>query len=76
PVILGRMKMPLADALHDRVLYADADMQKADWRTAAGTGVGGLGIGLGRWGADAVVAIASSFSIIRDGWTNVRHASG
>lgn len=76
PVILGRMKMPLADALHDRVLYADADMQKADWRTAAGTVVGVLGIGLGLWWADAVVAIAISFSIIHDGWTNVRHASG
>lgn len=76
PVVLGRMKLPLADTLHDRVLYNDADMQKADWRTASGTIVGVLGIGVGLWWADAVVAIAISVSIIRDGWTNVRHASG
>lgn len=76
PVVLGRMKLPLADTLHDRVLYNDADMQKADWRTATGTIVGVLGIGVGLWWADAVVAIAISVSIIRDGWTNVRHASG
>ena len=76
PVVLGRMKLPLADTLHDRVLYNDADMQKADWRTATGTIVGVLGIGVGLWWADAVVAIAISMSIIRDGWTNVRHASG
>lgn len=40
PYILGRMKLPLAERLHDKVLFADADMQKADWMTAAGTIVG------------------------------------
>ena len=37
PFVLGRMKLPLAEELHDKVLFADADMQKADWMTAAGT---------------------------------------
>lgn len=76
PVILGRLKAPLADALHDRILYADADMQKADWMTAAGSVAGIVGIGLGLWWADAVVAIAIALSIVRDGWSNVRHAAG
>ena len=53
PFILGRLKLPLAEQLHDKVLYADADMQKADWMTAAGTIVGVLGIGMGLWWADA-----------------------
>jgi divalent metal cation (Fe/Co/Zn/Cd) transporter len=33
-VILGRIKLPLARELHDKVLFADAKMNKADWLTA------------------------------------------
>jgi cation diffusion facilitator family transporter len=75
PVILGRMKLPLAEELHDKVLYADADMQKADWMTAAGTIVGVLGIGIGLWWADATAALLISLSIVHDGWRNLRGAS-
>lgn len=74
PVLLGRAKLPLADTLHDRVLYADADMNKADWMTAAGGIVGVLGIGVGLWWADAVAALFISGSILRDGVRNVRTA--
>lgn len=75
PFVLGRMKLPLAEELHDRVLFADADMQKADWMTAAGTIAGVLGIGIGLWWADAGAALLISLSIVRDGWTNLRHAT-
>lgn len=75
PFVLGRMKLPLAEALHDKVLYADADMQKADWMTAAGTIAGVLGIGIGLWWADAGAALLISASIVRDGWRNLQHAS-
>ena len=34
-LILGRLKRPLADRLHDKVLFADAKMNQADWLTAA-----------------------------------------
>jgi cation diffusion facilitator family transporter len=74
PVLLGRAKMPLAAALHDRVLHADADMNKADWMTALGGIVGVLGIGLGLWWTDAVAALFISGSILRDGVRNVRTA--
>jgi cation diffusion facilitator family transporter len=76
PVLLGRAKMPLARALHDRVLYADADMNKADWMTAAGSIVGVLGIGAGLWWADSAAALFISASILRDGVTNLRVAAG
>ncbi|GAB2612460.1 cation diffusion facilitator family transporter [Pseudactinotalea suaedae] len=76
PVLLGRAKMPLARALHDRVLYADADMNKADWMTAAGSIVGVLGIGAGIWWADSAAALFISVSILRDGVTNMRVAAG
>jgi cation diffusion facilitator family transporter len=76
PFVLGRLKLPLSETLHDKVLYADADMQKADWRTAAGTILGVLGIGIGWWWADSAAALFIAFSILRDGWSNLRYASG
>ncbi|MGO1974078.1 MAG: cation diffusion facilitator family transporter [Propionibacteriaceae bacterium] len=74
PVILGHKKLPLATRLHDKVLHADADMNKADWMTAVGTILGVIAIGFGLWWADAVAALAIAVSILRDGWTNLRHA--
>jgi cation diffusion facilitator family transporter len=74
PVILGRMKMHLARELHDKVLYADAEMNKADWMTAVGAMVGVLGIGLGIWWTDGVAAVLISMSILHDGIRNLRGA--
>jgi divalent metal cation (Fe/Co/Zn/Cd) transporter len=76
PFFIARVKLPLAEQLHDKVLFADADMQKADWMTAAGTIAGVLGIGIGLWWADAAAAMLISVSIVRDGWRNLRYASG
>lgn len=72
PVILGRRKIKLARRLHDKVLYADADMNKADWSTALGTTIGVLGVGVGLWWADAAAAIVVAVSIIGDGVRNLR----
>jgi cation diffusion facilitator family transporter len=74
PVVLGRAKLPLARELHDKVLYADAEMNKADWMTAGGAALGVVGIGLGLWWADAVAALLISLSIVHDGWKNVTAA--
>jgi cation diffusion facilitator family transporter len=75
PFVLARMKLPLAEELHDKVLFADADMQKADWMTAVGTIAGVLGIGIGLWWADAAAALLISLSIVRDGWRNLHYAT-
>ena len=74
PAILGRKKMKQAEALHDKVLYADADMNKADWMTASAAIVGILGIALGLWWADAAAALLISVSILHDGVKNLRAA--
>jgi cation diffusion facilitator family transporter len=74
PVFLGRVKMKLAEKLHDKVLYADADMNKADWMTAAAAAVGVAGIGFGLWWADYAAALVISFSILHDGVRNTRAA--
>lgn len=76
PVILGRMKLKLADEIHDKVLYADAEMNRADWMTAGAAALGVIGIGAGLWWADAVAGAFISLDIVRDGWRNVRAAGG
>ena len=71
PVILGRMKITIAEQLHDKVLYADADMNKADWQTGVATIVGVGGVGLGLWWFDSAAAIFVGLSILKDGASNV-----
>jgi cation diffusion facilitator family transporter len=74
PIVLGRLKMGPARALHDKTLAADADMNKADWMTGLATGVGVLGIGVGWWWADAAAAAFVSFEILKDGAKNLTRA--
>lgn len=74
PVFLGRMKEKVAGELHDKVLYADAEMNRADWMTAGAAILGIIGIGAGLWWADSVAAIVISLDIVRDGLRNVSNA--
>jgi cation diffusion facilitator family transporter len=75
-ILLGRAKLPLARELHDKVLFADAKMNKADWLTAAAAMGGVLGIGLGLWWADAAAAAVISVDILHDGVANLRTVVG
>jgi divalent metal cation (Fe/Co/Zn/Cd) transporter len=65
--ILGRIKTKLAAELHDKVLHADSEMNRADWKTAGAALVGVVGIGLGLWWLDAVAAIVIGLDIAHDG---------
>lgn len=71
PLVLGRLKQPLARELHDKTLMADADMNRADWLTAGAGIVGILGVGAGLWLADAVAAGVISVDILKDGKRNL-----
>ncbi|QHT66739.1 cation diffusion facilitator family transporter [Rhodocytophaga rosea] len=73
-VFLGRIKLPISKKLHEKNLYTDAEMQKADWMTGVAAILGILGIGMGWWWADAVAASIISLDIIYDGFTNVKQA--
>lgn len=75
PVILGRMKQPLARRLSDKVLHTDAMMQKADWQTGLAGIAGVIGIGLGFWWADAAAALLIALSILKDGITALTTAT-
>lgn len=76
PVILGRKKLRLAEDLHEKTLHVDAEMNKADWMTAAAAILGILGVGAGLWWADSAAAAFISLDILRDGLKNVRKAVG
>ncbi len=73
-VILGRMKLPLARQLHDKILYADAQMNKADWMTAGAAIIGVLGLWFGIWWLDPLAAIFIGASIVSDGFRTTRTA--
>ena len=73
-VILGRLKQPLARELNDKVLYADAEMNRADWMTGGAAMLGVVGIGFGLWWADSVAASIISLDIVRDGYKNLKVA--
>ena len=75
PMILGRMKLPVAKRLRDKVLHTDALMQKADWQTGLAGIVGILGIYFGYWWADSGAALFIAFSILRDGISSMRTAA-
>lgn len=66
PLILGRIKQPVAKRINDKVLHTDALMQKADWQTGLAAIAGIVGIGLGWWWADASAALFIALSIIKD----------
>lgn len=73
-MILGIKKLPLAKRLHNKILYTDADAQKADYQTAFAAIAGIIGIGFGLWWADAAAALFISFSVLWDGFTNLKNA--
>lgn len=73
-LIIGRIKTRIAEQLHDKVLNADAAMNRADWLTAGAALIGVIGIGFGVWWLDAAAAIVIGLDIGRDGLKYTRAA--
>ncbi|SDG38586.1 cation diffusion facilitator family transporter [Microbacterium pygmaeum] len=74
PFFYGPAKLKVAPVLHNKVLFADGDMAKADWQTTVASIVGVLGIGLGLWWLDGAAALFISIGIVWDGVKNTRAA--
>lgn len=75
PMILGRIKQPIARRLSDKVMHTDSLMQKADWMTGL-TGVLGVGgVGFGLWWADSLAAAIIALDILHDGYRTLRQAA-
>jgi cation diffusion facilitator family transporter len=71
-MVLGRLKVPLAERLHDKALKAEAEMNRDEWISEAAAIGGILLIGFGFWWGDAAAAAFISLEIVRDGWHNIR----
>jgi len=74
PMVLGRMKKPLASDLHDKALYVSATLDKGDWLSGLAGVAGITGIAFGWWWADSVAAAFISTEIIKDGYENLRNS--
>lgn len=74
PVVLGLKKIPIAKLLHDKALFADADMNRANWLSNGAGTVGLLLVAYGFWWGDSLAALLISLDIMRDGFTNVMHS--
>lgn len=74
PFFYGHAKAKIAPQLHNKVLYADADMAKADWTTTVASIVGVGGVGIGWWWLDGAAALFISAGIVWDGVRNTRAA--
>ena len=71
-LLLGHLKRPVGEKLHDKVLEADADTNKADWMSEVAAIVGIVLVGFGFWWGDGAAAVFISINIILDGWKNLR----
>lgn len=74
PVFFGRAKMKVARRLHNKLLFADADMSSADWTTNVGSIIGVAGIGVGLWWLDSAAALFIAAGILWDGVKNTKAA--
>lgn len=70
---LGRAKMPLAEELNDKVLHADAGMNRADWLAAGAAAIGVIGMAFGLFWLDAAAAIFIGAEIVEEG---IKHMKG
>lgn len=73
-VFLGRAKLRLAPRIHDKVLFADAQMMKADWMAESATAIGVIGVGFGLWWLDPLAAGIVAADILKDGISNLKAA--
>ena len=69
---IGKLKQPIADALQDKELEAEAQMNGDEWLSEGAAILGLLLVAFGFWWADAAAAALISLGIMRDGWHNMR----
>jgi divalent metal cation (Fe/Co/Zn/Cd) transporter len=73
---LGSLKRPVAKKAKNKVLEADADMNRADWVSEGAAIVGITLVAFGFWWGDAGAAAFISAGIVYDGYHNLRQVLG
>lgn len=76
PVVIGRLQMKAATKVHEKTVFADGKMSKADWMTGLAAIVGVLGVGAGLWWADALAGALIALDVTKDGINNLKEAVG
>lgn len=76
PFTLSFFQERLSARIHEKTVFADAKMSKADWMTGLAASIGILGVGLGFWWMDALAGALISLDIMLDGYRNLREATG
>ena len=71
PMLLARAKIPVAKLIHDKPLYACADMNRANWLSNGAGVIGLVLVATGFWWGDSLAALVISLDIMRDGYGNV-----
>jgi len=72
----GRIKQPVAHALHSKAIEAESATNRNEWMSEAAGITGIVGVGLGFWWADAAAAAIISLQIVLEGWQNLRQVIG
>jgi cation diffusion facilitator family transporter len=73
---IGLLKKPVAEALSDKALNAEATMNRDEWMSEGAAILGILLVGLGYWWGDATAAAFISLEMVHDGWLNLRLVIG
>lgn len=76
PFTLSFFQQRLSARIHEKTVFADAKMSKADWMTGLAASIGILGVGMGFWWTDALAGALISLDIMHDGYRNLREATG
>lgn len=76
PMVIGRLQTKAAIQVHEKTVYVDGKMSKADWMTGLAAIIGILGIGAGIWWADALAAALIAIDVTKDGVVNLKEAVG
>tara|TARA_R110001606_G_scaffold111327_2_gene237785 strand:+ start:22143 stop:23108 length:966 start_codon:yes stop_codon:yes gene_type:complete len=76
PLILGSYQEKAAIAVHDKTVFSDAKMSKANWLTGLAAIAGILGVGMGWWWADALAGALIAVDVTFDGLKMLREAVG
>ncbi|MFW3614027.1 cation diffusion facilitator family transporter [Billgrantia antri] len=76
PVIIGHLQMKAATKVHEKTVFADGKMSKADWMTGLAAITGVLGVGAGFWWADALAGMLIALDVTKDGIMNLKEAVG
>lgn len=76
PVIIGHLQTKAATKVHEKTVFVDGKMSKADWMTSLAAIAGVLGVGAGLWWADALAGALIALDVTKDGIKNLKEAVG